>query len=116
MMVRNAVAVVSAPSVPPEIVRAVGLRPAFVLGSSAPTPAADAIIESEVFPSRLRHLMDAALAGRLADAACIVLPRTSDVDYKCFLYLREFVRRGVVSGLPPIILYDLLQSGGPGVR
>ena len=74
MMVRNAVAVVSAPSVPPEIVRAVGLRPAFVLGSSAPTPAADAIIESEVFPSRLRHLMDAALAGRLADAACIVLP------------------------------------------
>ena len=45
----------------------------------------------------------------------IVLPRTSDPDYKCFLYLRELVRRGVVSALPPVLLFDLLQSGGAEV-
>src|SRR4029077_12886830 len=47
--------------------------------------------------------------------AAIVLPRTSDPDYKCFLYLRELVRRGVVGALPPVLLFDLLQSGGAEV-
>jgi benzoyl-CoA reductase/2-hydroxyglutaryl-CoA dehydratase subunit BcrC/BadD/HgdB len=55
------------------------------------------------------------LTGRLAHAAAIVLPRTSDPDYKCFLYLRELVRRGVVGALPPVLLFDLLQSGGDDV-
>jgi benzoyl-CoA reductase/2-hydroxyglutaryl-CoA dehydratase subunit BcrC/BadD/HgdB len=45
----------------------------------------------------------------------IVIPRTSDADYKCFLYLREFVRRGVVTALAPLVLFDLLQSRGPDV-
>jgi benzoyl-CoA reductase/2-hydroxyglutaryl-CoA dehydratase subunit BcrC/BadD/HgdB len=45
-----------------------------------------------------------------------VIPRTSDADYKCFLYLREFVRRGVAPALPAVILYDLLQSRGTEVR
>lgn len=108
--------VVSWPSVPIEIIRAAGFCPALVRGSAERTPAADAQLEPDVFPSRLRHLVDAALTGRLSDAACIVLPRTSDVDYKCFLYLREFVRRGVAPELPPVLLFDLLQSSGPEVR
>jgi len=108
--------IVSSPAVPVEIVRAAGFRYEVVRGSSAPTPAADAHLEPGVFPGRLRHLVEAALAGRLAHAACIVVPRTSDVDYKCFLYLREFVRRKVVSALPPVLLHDLLQSDGPHVR
>lgn len=108
--------VISSPAVPCEVIRAAGLRPTPVLGSSAATPAADAQTEPEVFPSRLRQLMEAALTGQLRTAACVVLPRTSDVDYKAFLYLREFVRRGVAPDLPPIILYDLLQSRGSGVR
>lgn len=106
----------SSPSIPVEIIRAAGLRPEIVHGSSAQTPAADEHLEPDVFPSRLRQLMEAALTGGLADAACVVVARTSDADYKCFLYLREFVRRGVVSALPPILLFDLLQSCGPGVR
>jgi benzoyl-CoA reductase/2-hydroxyglutaryl-CoA dehydratase subunit BcrC/BadD/HgdB len=72
-------------------------------------------LEPGIFPSRLRHLVEDALAGRLAHAARIVIPRTSDADYKCFLYLREFVRRGVVTTLAPIVLFDLLQSRGPDV-
>ena len=33
-----------------------------------------------------------------------------------FLYLREFVRRGIARSLPPTLLFDLLQSDGPDVR
>ncbi len=50
------------------------------------------------------------MTGRLAHVAAIVLPRTSDPDYKCFLYLRELVRRGVATPLPPVLLFDLLHS------
>ena len=84
-------------------------------GASGPTPAADAHLEPGIFPSRLRQLVEDALTGRLAHAARIVIPRTSDADYKCFLYLREFVRRGVTTALAPVVLFDLLQSRGADV-
>ncbi len=93
--------VIAWPSVPVEIIRAAGFRPVVARGSATSTPAADSVIEADVFPSRLRQLVEAAMTGRLADVAAIVLPRTSDADYKCFLYLRELVRRGVVASLPP---------------
>src|SRR5688572_30098997 len=82
--------VISWPSVPIEIVRAAGLRPIVVRGGRAATPVADANLEPEIFPSRLRYLIDEALTGRLDKAARIIIPRTSDPDYKAFLYLREF--------------------------
>src|SRR6187401_1164755 len=87
-----------------------------IRGASAPTPAADVHLEPGIFPSRLRWLVEDALTGRLAHAARIIIPRTSDADYKCFLYLREFVRKGVAKALAPIVLYDLLQSRGGEVR
>jgi hypothetical protein len=113
--------VASWPSVPVEIVRAAGFRAVMARGSSAPTPAADVHLERGLFPSRLRHLVEDALTGRLSGATRIVLPRTSESDYKGFLYLRELVRRGVApalpeTALPPTILFDLLQSHGPDVR
>ena len=107
--------VTSWPSVPVEIVRAAGLCPLIVRGASGPTPAADVHLEPGIFPSRLRRLVDDALTGRLVHAARIVIPRTSDADYKCFLYLREFVRRGVTTALAPVVLFDLLQSSGADV-
>jgi benzoyl-CoA reductase/2-hydroxyglutaryl-CoA dehydratase subunit BcrC/BadD/HgdB len=82
-------------------------------GASHPTPAADAHLEPRIFPSRLRHLVDDALSGRLSSAARIIIPRTSDADYKCFLYLRELVRAGVATAVPPIVLFNLLQSHSP---
>lgn len=106
----------SSPSVPVEIVRAAGFRVVITAGSPEPTETADQYLEPGIFPGRLRHLVEDALAGRLAQASRIVMPRTSDVDYKCFLYLRELVRRGVAPALAPVILYDLLQSGGADVR
>lgn len=110
------VVVVSWPSVPTELIHACGLRPVMARSGSEATPNADRRLEPGVFPPRLHQLVEAALAGRLAHVAGIVLPRTSDPDYKCFLYLKEFVRRGICGPLPPIVLFDLLQSGGSGIR
>ena len=107
--------VASWPSVPVEIVRAAGFRPVIVRGPSGRTPAADPHLEPGIFPNRLRRLVEAALTGRLEHAARVVIPRTSDADYKCFLYLREFVRRGVTTSLAPVVLFDLLQSRGADV-
>ena len=84
-------------------------------GASGPTPAADEHLEPGIFRSRLRGSSRTRSTGRLAHAARIVIPRTSDADYKCFLYLREFVRRGVTTALAPVVLFDLLQSRGADV-
>jgi 2-hydroxyglutaryl-CoA dehydratase, D-component len=100
------------PSVPVEIIRAAGLRPVFARGGPAATPAADAVLEPGVFPNRIRQLFEAALTGRLAHVAAIVLPRTSDHDYKAFLYMKELQRRGRLDLQPPVLLFDLLQSAG----
>jgi benzoyl-CoA reductase/2-hydroxyglutaryl-CoA dehydratase subunit BcrC/BadD/HgdB len=107
---------VSWPSVPVELVHAAGLRPVFARGTGAPTPAADGVLEPDLFPNRLRQLVEAALTKRLANVAAIVLPRSSDADYKCFLYLRELARRGDATALPPVLLFDLLHSDGPDAR
>jgi hypothetical protein len=108
--------VVSWPSLPVELVRAAGFTPVFARGSGAPTPAADRVLEPGVFPNRLHQLVEAALTGRLAGVAAIVLPRSSDPDYKCFLYLRELARRGAAASLPPVLLFDLLHADSPDAR
>jgi hypothetical protein len=107
--------VISWPAVPIEIVRAVGLSLRIVRGGAAPTPAADAHVEGAVFPNRIRQLMEAVLAGRLGQASCVVLPRTSSADYHGFLYLREFARREIARSSVPFMLFDLLQSTGSEV-
>ena len=109
------VVVTSWPSVPAEIIRAAGLTPVIARGSSAATPDADEVLEPGVFPNRVRQLLQAALSGRLAHVAAIVLPRTSDADYKAYLYLQELQRRGRVPRLPPLLLFDLLQTQGPEI-
>ncbi len=107
--------VVSWPAVPVEIIHAAGLRTVLAHGSATPTPLADAHLEPGVFPARLRQLIEAALAGRLANIVALVIPRTSDPDYKAYLYLREFMRQGIGGPYPELRLVDLLQSGGTAV-
>lgn len=109
------VVVTSWPSLPVEIIRACRLRLVVARASQTSTPTADAHLEPGLFPGRIHQLVDAALAGRLAHVARVVIPRTSDSDYKCFLYLREFVRHGLAAAAPPTELFDLLQSDGPHV-
>jgi hypothetical protein len=111
---RNVV-VASWPSVPVEVIRTAGFSPVFAVSSARETPAADQVLEAGVFPNRIRQLLEAALTGRLAHVAAIVVPRTSEVDYKAFLYLEELRRRGRLASLPPVLLFDLLQSRGPDI-
>lgn len=103
------IVVVAWPSVPVEVIRAAGFAPVFARDAATPTPAADAVLEPGVFPGRIHQLFEAALTGRLAQVAAIVLPRTSDPDYKAYLYLKELQRGG--TKLPPVLLFDLLQTG-----
>jgi hypothetical protein len=111
-----AAVVISWPSVPAELVHAAGFAPIVARSHAAPTPAAARVLEPELFPSRLRQLVEALMSGRLASVAAVVLPRTSDADYKCYLYLRELVRRGLVGKLPPLLLFDLLHSEGAAAQ
>jgi benzoyl-CoA reductase/2-hydroxyglutaryl-CoA dehydratase subunit BcrC/BadD/HgdB len=104
--------VVSWPSVPVEVVRAAGFSAVFARGRDTPTPAADRVLEADLFPNRLHQLVEAALTGRLRNVAAVIVPRSSDPDYKCFLYLRELVRRGVAAAPPPVLLFDLLHADG----
>jgi hypothetical protein len=108
-------AVISWPAVPIELVRAAGLQPVVVRGRDASTRAADAHLHDGAFPNRIRQLVDGLLVGRSSRAACVVLPRASEADYKCYLYLRELARRGLLQPSLPILLFDLLQSTGSEV-
>jgi hypothetical protein len=110
------VVVTSWPTVPAEIIRAAGCRPIVMRGRALRTPLADLVLEPHVFPNRLHQFVQAALAGELAEAACLVLPRTSDPDYKAFLYLRELNRRQLLTMQAPVLLFDLLQSSGPDIQ
>ena len=56
-------------------------------------------------------MAEAALAGDLAGAAVILVPRTSDADYKFFLYLREFARLDNLVAAPPVLLQLARQFG-----
>jgi benzoyl-CoA reductase/2-hydroxyglutaryl-CoA dehydratase subunit BcrC/BadD/HgdB len=108
--------VVSWPSAPVELIRAAGFVPVFARGRSVPTPAADRVLEPDLFPNRLRQLVEAVLTTRLADVAAVVVPRSSDADYKCFLYLRELGRRGAAAARPPVLLFDLLHADAADAR
>jgi hypothetical protein len=110
------VVVTSWPALPIEAVRASRLRLVVARGSPAETPLADAHLEPGLFPGRLRQLVDAALAARLAHVARIVIPRTSDADYKCFLYLRELVRIGLTGAMAATELFDVPYSDAAHVR
>jgi hypothetical protein len=103
------VAAISWPAVPVELLRAAGLQAIVVRGGAGPTRAGDAYLETAVFPSRIRQLVDTVVAGRLSRGV-VVLPRTSDPDYQCFLYLRELARQRVLPPTVAILLFDLLQS------
>jgi hypothetical protein len=84
----------SATSVPAELLRASGALSVVLRWPPEPTPRADEWLEPGVFTHRIRALVDAALDGRLALMRALVIPRTSEQDYKAYLYIREIGMRG----------------------
>ena len=94
---------------PWEILRAAGLSPVVVRPTRPAGPFCEEFLEPAVFSPRIRSLFESTLAGDLSFLSAFVFARTSEQDYKAYLYLREVVREGRTD-LPPLWFYDLLHS------
>ena len=67
----------------------------------------------DVFGARIRGIFDTVVRGEWDFLRAVILPRTSEQEYKLFLYLREVAREYARDGMPPVYLYDLLHSRSP---
>ena len=103
-------------TVPWEPIRAAGCFPVLVapgpdtLGN--PTPFADPLMEP-VFEGRIRAIFEAILSGAWHFLRLLIIPRTSEPEYKLYLYLREVERQKLSGAVPPLYLYDLLHTRSP---
>jgi len=100
-------------TIPWELVHAAGFFPVMLRPELRATPAADEYMEKNVFHARIRQIFDSVVRGEWDLLRAIILPRTSEQEYKLFLYLREVARERPRDGMPPVYLYDLLHSRSP---
>jgi benzoyl-CoA reductase/2-hydroxyglutaryl-CoA dehydratase subunit BcrC/BadD/HgdB len=103
-------------TVPWELVRAAGFFPVMLRPAQGATPAADEFMETNVFPERIRQIFESTVGGEWSFLRAIILSRTSEQEYKLFLYLREVAREGARDGMPPVYLYGLLHSRSEETR
>ena len=96
-------------TVPWELIAAAGMYPVMLRSDDRATPFANEFMEPQVFQTRIRSIFDQVVSGRWPLRA-VIIPRTSEQEYKLFLYLREIVRQYPDKGLPPVYLYDLPHS------
>lgn len=104
---------ITAPTVPAEIILAAGGFPVVLHRPAAPTPHADTYLEAGIFTPRIRGIFEGLLSGEWRFLRAVVIPRTSEQEYKLFLYLRELARTEARRALPPVYLYDLLHTQSP---
>ena len=103
-------------TVPWELIRAAGCFPLLLAPDlnelGGPTPLADAIMEP-VFESKIRTICNGILSGRWNFLKLLIVARTSEPEYKLYLYLREAERQKFSAAIPPLWLYDLLHTRTP---
>ncbi len=58
-------------------------------------------------------IFDSIVRGEWDFLCAILVPRTSEQEYKLFLYLREVAREDPRSRMPRVYLYDLLHTRSP---
>jgi benzoyl-CoA reductase/2-hydroxyglutaryl-CoA dehydratase subunit BcrC/BadD/HgdB len=97
-------------TVPWEMLRAAGLSPVVVRPTRRPAALCLEYLEPGIFSPRIASLFEMAVAGDLACLSALTLARTSEQDYKAYLYLREVVREGRGDRVPALWFYDLLHS------
>jgi benzoyl-CoA reductase/2-hydroxyglutaryl-CoA dehydratase subunit BcrC/BadD/HgdB len=103
-------------TIPWELVRAAGCFPLMLRADGRATPAADEYMEANVFHRRIRQIFDSVVSGAWDFLRAILLPRTSEQEYKLFLYSREVARERTREGMPRVYLYDLLHTRSPESR
>jgi benzoyl-CoA reductase/2-hydroxyglutaryl-CoA dehydratase subunit BcrC/BadD/HgdB len=77
------------------------------------TPNADEFLEPDVFAARIRGIFEGIVSGEWRFLRAVIIPRTSEQEYKLFLYLREVARESSRAEMPPAYLYDLLHTRSP---
>jgi benzoyl-CoA reductase/2-hydroxyglutaryl-CoA dehydratase subunit BcrC/BadD/HgdB len=97
-------------TVPWELVRAAGAFPVVIQCGNADHPDIANFMEEDVFAKRIRAIFGAAISGNLQHLRLLLIPRTSEQEYKLYLYLREVARQEPERRIPPVYLYDLLHT------
>jgi benzoyl-CoA reductase/2-hydroxyglutaryl-CoA dehydratase subunit BcrC/BadD/HgdB len=100
---------VTSNTVPWELISAAGLFPVMLRSSRMATPFADEFMEDGVFHARIRGIFNEIASGEWQFLRAVIIPRTSEQEYKLFLYLREVTRERPDRTIPPVYLYDLLH-------
>jgi benzoyl-CoA reductase/2-hydroxyglutaryl-CoA dehydratase subunit BcrC/BadD/HgdB len=95
---------------PWELIRAAGAFPFVINPRNANCTDVGCFMEEGVFEERIRAIFGAAIAGELQHLSLLVIPRTSEQEYKLYLYLREVARQDPGRRIPPVYLYDLLHT------
>jgi benzoyl-CoA reductase/2-hydroxyglutaryl-CoA dehydratase subunit BcrC/BadD/HgdB len=100
-------------TVPWELIRAAGAFPCVINSGNESHPDIDDFMEEGVFEKRIRAIFGAAISGGLQHLGLLLIPRTSEQEYKLYLYLREVARQEPERRMPPVYLYDLLHTRSP---
>jgi len=100
-------------TVPWELIRAVGAFPCMINPGNANHPDISSFMEEGVFEERIRAIFGAAISGDLQYLSLLLIPRTSEQEYKLYLYLREVARQDPERRIPPLYLYDMLHTRSP---
>jgi benzoyl-CoA reductase/2-hydroxyglutaryl-CoA dehydratase subunit BcrC/BadD/HgdB len=100
-------------TVPWELIRAAGAFPCVINPGVANRPDLSSFMEEGVFEARIRAIFGAAISGALQHLSLLLIPRTSEQEYKLYLYLREVARQDSTRRIPPVYLYDLLHTRSP---
>ncbi len=101
------------PTVPSELILAIGRLPLLVAAEpSVPTPTAEIYMES-VIPPETKALFELAVGGAIEHFELLVVSRPYT---QLYYYLKEVYRLGRAPDLPPLHMYDLMQSRRDAVR
>jgi benzoyl-CoA reductase/2-hydroxyglutaryl-CoA dehydratase subunit BcrC/BadD/HgdB len=101
-------------TVPWELIRASGVFPFVINSGNANHADIGRFMEESVFEERIQAIFGDAISGDLQYLSLLLIPRTSEQEYKLYLYLREVARRHPERGIPPVYLYDMLHTRTSG--
>jgi benzoyl-CoA reductase/2-hydroxyglutaryl-CoA dehydratase subunit BcrC/BadD/HgdB len=104
---------VTSNTAPWELIRAAGAFPCVINPGNENHADICNFMEEGVFEQRIRAIFGAAISGKLQYLSLLVIPRTSEQEYKLYLYLREVARLDPGRRIPPVYLYDMLHTRSP---
>jgi benzoyl-CoA reductase/2-hydroxyglutaryl-CoA dehydratase subunit BcrC/BadD/HgdB len=109
----NPVVGVTSNTIPRELIEAAGAFPCVINSGNAHHPDILNFMEDSVFEERIRAIFGAAISGNLQHLSLLLISRTSEQEYKLYLYLREVVRQNPGFPIPPVYLFDMLHTRSP---